>query len=96
MPNVVTVVGTPDDAEDADYYVCQRTEGESYFKDDLYDFCCKCGEKVRYRPHGPSIPKKICIVCALPEMENSTTEGDLEVTLTQKTADEVAAYLKRQ
>lgn len=58
-------VVSDEEAETCDYYICVRASSPSLFEDDLYDFCCECGEKVRYRPHGPTVPKKICVECLM-------------------------------
>jgi hypothetical protein len=95
MANKITVT-TGDEAESADYYVCGRAATtKQLFDDDLYDFCCKCGEKVRYRPHGPTVPKKICMECVMPELDEEAKKGELGILTTEKTMEEVRNFFRR-
>ena len=92
MANEARISNDTDEHESADYYVCVRADdGPAHFTDDLYDFCCECGEKVRYRPHGPVAPKKICLQCVLPSMVEAKARGDLEVVTSDKSAAEFKA-----
>lgn len=81
-----------DEAETADYYVCVKASKPSIFHDDLFDFCSKCGEKVRHRPHGPTIPKKICMECAL-EIHNFAPD-EIEHMISLGTKEEFMDYLE--
>ena len=95
MANKITVA-TGDEAESADYYVCGRAATtKQLFDDDLYDFCCKCGEKVRYRPHGPTVPKKICVECVMPDLDKEAKKGELGILTTEKTMEEVRNFFRR-
>ena len=96
MANDFHVTEDGDDMESANYYVCAPATQRALFDDDLYDFCCKCGIKVRYRPHGPTIPKKICLPCAAPDMNTAFDKGELEVITDPKSVKEVERILKRQ
>jgi len=58
-----------EEAETVDYVVCVPASTPSRFTDDFFGDCCKCGVKVRYRWHMPRKPKKICLECAVKEME---------------------------
>lgn len=95
MANELKIIQNSEEAEDADYFVCIRASSYSPFKDNLFDFCCKCGEKVQFRPHGPTVPKKICFECVMPELLEEAKKGELEISCTEKTAQEVAKHLKR-
>lgn len=53
----------PDVAETCDYIVCVPWEGEHHFADDVRGTCCKCSVEVRFRPHAPKQPKRICMSC---------------------------------
>lgn len=89
MANEARINDDEDEHESAHFYVCARAaDHPAHFTDDLYDFCTECGEKVRYRPHGPVAPKKICIQCALPSMVKAKERGELEVVASNKSADE--------
>lgn len=88
MANEARISDDEDDHESADYYVCARATSQAHFTDDLYDFCCECGEKVRYRPYGPRAPKKICLECAMPSMVKAKERGELEVVSSNRSADE--------
>ena len=95
MPNKITVTADHE-AEEADYYVCCRAATtKQLFDDDLYDFCCKCGEKVRYRPSGPTVPMKVCVECAMPDLEKEAKKGELNVLTTEKTMEEVRNFFRR-
>ena len=53
-----------DEAEQADFLVCVRsTIHPGYFDDDEFGHCCRCGHEVRFRPHAPKQPKRICMEC---------------------------------
>lgn len=95
MANELNIYNNSDEAEDADYFVCVRADVVTPFKDNLFDFCCKCGEKVQFRPHGPTVPKKICFPCVMPKLAEQAKKGELEIACTKKTAEEVAKHLKR-
>jgi len=86
-------VASDDEAEEADFLVCVRASEPSVFDDDLYDFCCKCSEKVRHRPHAPIVPKRICMVCAMAAMAEG--EEPAEHCITETSLDEARRYLKR-
>lgn len=88
MTNNVYVSDDEDDAEGADYYICARASMPAKFDDDLFDFCCRCDEKVRYRPHGPMTPKKLCIECATPDILKKIEDGTLEAVTTTKAMKE--------
>ena len=89
MANKITVSDDPDEAESAEYYVCVRASTPAKFDDDLYDFCCLCSEKVRYRPHGPTAPKKVCLECVSDDLEKQVQQGKLEVVLTNRVIQEI-------
>lgn len=95
MPNEVNVVST-DDAEAAEYVVCVRATDFSPYKDNVFSFCCECGEKVQHRPHVPTVPKKICLKCATPMMEEAAKNKSLEIDVTKETAAEVKRYFRGQ
>lgn len=50
---------------DEDFYVCALKTDYSLYNDDRFGVCCKCGTEIRFRPHAPTEPKKICVACAL-------------------------------
>jgi hypothetical protein len=96
MANSVTISDDADDAESADYFVCILATDPTAFTDNVFDFCCKCGVKVQHRPHGPTVPKRICISCAMPGLERDAAKGELEVMATSRTAQEVAAHFRKR
>ncbi|SRR6266446_1833698 len=89
-------IGTQEDGEDCDYAVCIRATSPLVFPDNLVSTCCKCGCTIQYRPYAPKTPAKICLECAIPDMDNSFGEDDLRVMITPKTAAEVAAYFQKK
>lgn len=96
MANKVEVSDDEDRAESVEWYVCGRADStKQVFPDDLYDFCSKCGAKVRHRPHGPVAPKKICVECAMPSIIKDEKAGDLHIVTTSKVIQEVRTILKR-
>lgn len=90
MPNEVRINNDTDEHESAHFFVCARVSDVpvGYFADDLFDFCTECGEKVRFRPHGPIAPKKICVQCALPSLIEAKSKGELEIVASAKSAKE--------
>ena len=52
------------EAETADMVVCVPWEWGSPFSDDICGYCVTCGRSIRYRPHAPKRPPKICLKCA--------------------------------
>lgn len=57
--------------------VCMRSEGfESPFADDKRAPCALCGEELVHRPHAPEPSRKICNVCAEPELEAARARGE--------------------
>lgn len=85
-----------EEAEDADFYVCGRSATTTQvFDDDLYGFCCKCGEEVRYRPHGPKAPRKICAECVMPDLNQQASKGELTILTTDEVMREVRDFFRR-
>lgn len=95
MPNELTI-GTPEEGEDADYYVCIPVTDPLAFPDNLVDECCQCGQAIQHRPHYPITPRKICLACATPDMEKDAKKGELEIMISPKTAQEVADYYRKK
>lgn len=76
-----------------DFVVCVLASNPLVFPDNVFDFCCECGEEVQLRPHVPKGPKRICYGCA----GDLEADGDeIQVMISQKTADEVAAYYRKK
>jgi hypothetical protein len=63
------LVVSPEEAEKCEYLICVRTTVPAYFPDDLIGECCSCQQPVRYRPTSPKAPPRICMECALEQME---------------------------
>lgn len=83
------------DGEDADYFVCVPLTSPLKFPDNLVSTCSKCGKSVQHRPIHPKTPKKICMPCAMPEMEIRAMSDDLHVQVRPEAMDEVMAYFKK-
>ena len=58
-----------DDAENVDFLVCSRARDELLLPDNFVGECCVCGVKVEYRWHAPRKPKRICMECAIEQMQ---------------------------
>ena len=86
----------PDEAEEADYYVCISMTNPLTFPDNMIDACCKCGNAIQHRPHYPVGIKKICMSCIQPDMERDAKNGELTIQITPQTAKEVAEYLHKK
>jgi hypothetical protein len=56
---------TNEQAEQAEFLICDPVIGELQFPDNLTDFCYDCGHKVQFRWHAPRNPKRICWACVL-------------------------------
>ena len=95
MPNKITVE-TQDEGEDSDYVVCALVTEPLYFADNMVSECCKCGQKVQFRPHAPKLPPRICMSCIKPDMEREAEIGELEVMITPKTAADLADYFRKK
>jgi hypothetical protein len=54
-----------EEAEKCDWVVCMPWKGVHYFDDDVMGRCAVCGIEVRYRPHAPKKPPRICVECAI-------------------------------
>jgi hypothetical protein len=88
MPNELIVTNDEDELESCHSYVCVRASVPGMFDDDLYDFCTMCGEKVRYRPGGPTTIKKVCLECVSADLEKAAEKGELQIRATPKTMRE--------
>lgn len=67
---------TPDqdqDPENVDYLVCARAVGAPAFAGNFIAACWVCGVAVEYRWDAPHRPKKICMQCAIKQMEKEET-----------------------
>ncbi len=80
--------------ESAEYHVCLRADRPTPFTDNIFDLCCKCGEKVQLRPGGPTVPKKICLPCAMPDMVRAQEKGELETVVSRETIEVMARKLR--
>jgi hypothetical protein len=65
----ITVLTSDEEAENVEYLVCAVMTEEPMFEDNFVGNCCVCGTKVQYRWHAPRKPKKICMQCAVKQME---------------------------
>jgi len=93
MPNEFRVVEDASEMEESEYMVCIKATVKTPFADNVFDLCCKCGEKVQMRPGGPTIPKPICLECAMPDMLEAEKKNELEV-MASKEAMEALARLR--
>lgn len=91
MANKHTVLKSVEDLpKEEGVYLCARAEDvPDFFGDSLYGVCSECGERVIYRPHGPTHLTKVCLPCALPELAKLSAEGELNVFTTEKVVQEV-------
>lgn len=63
-PLPITVV-SGEDAEKAEFVICARKTTPAHFAGDDSGVCCACGEEVRFRPHAPKKPPKMCMECMI-------------------------------
>lgn len=64
----VTVV-SDDEANLADFVVCALASTPSPFTDNETGTCSKCGAAIIFRPYIPKGPPRICLQCAMIEVE---------------------------
>ena len=95
MTNRIEIVD-PGEAECADTVVCRRLTQPLLLPDNLIDLCSKCGEAIQFRPNAPKLPPKVCDRCAIPIVEAEAAKGELVTMITQKTADEIADWLRKK
>jgi hypothetical protein len=58
-------------AETADIVVCALWSWPGFAADDVRGACGLCTVPIRFRPHAPKRPVKVCMVCA-PEWLEAT------------------------
>lgn len=75
-----------EEAEEADFVVCVRSDQATPFTDNLHSPCSECGVSVQYRPHAPKKPKRICMECAVGLLEDEDLEDSIITTETQQEA----------
>jgi hypothetical protein len=51
-------------AEEATYAICAPADWPARFDDDEFGTCIACGKSIRFRPHCPRKPSKLCVPCA--------------------------------
>ena len=95
MANGIRIVDD-EEAASADFMVCMPASTPAVFPDDVFDFCCRCDAKVRHRPDAPRSLKKICMPCALPEMEAEHARDELEIVTTPSQLASLAPFLRRK
>jgi len=67
-------VVSDEQCEQSDYVACVKWSTPGHFDDDLQGTCCRCGVSVRFRPHAPKKPPRICLQCLLKEVEEIDAE----------------------
>lgn len=87
------IVDDGTNGEDCEGMVCMRATDPLMMADNLVGECSECGSKVQYRPHNPKHLVKICLECALPEMNKAAQEGDLSIVITEKARQDVLKKL---
>lgn len=83
------------DGEDADYFVCLELTDPMKFPDNLVSTCSKCRNPIQHRPVYPKGPKKICMTCAMPEIQIQGDSGTLHVQISPNAASDLADYFKK-
>lgn len=84
------VASSVDEIRKCDFVVCVLASAQVPLPDNVFDFCCECGEEVQLRPHVPKGPKRICYACARkldPELGRPM--------ISQRTADEIKVRKRR-
>lgn len=71
-PGVTAEIVDEAEAEEAAAVICMRVEDmpNPLFDDDEIGECSLCHEPIRYRPHVPKKPPKICSRCMIEAMQN--------------------------
>ncbi|MCB1534874.1 MAG: hypothetical protein KDJ44_09150 [Rhodoblastus sp.] len=69
-PLAINVV-SDEEAEKAAFVICVRWTVPAVFADDEQGTCCACGAAVRFRPHAPKKPPRICMECIVEKLERS-------------------------
>lgn len=67
--NMPTNVMSNEEAEKADFVVCNSVTVHSVFDDNVFTTCVDCGQGIYHRPTAPKRPKKICLPCLLKREE---------------------------
>jgi hypothetical protein len=70
---------TDQELEGASVIVCALASSPAHFEDDQFSPCCECQQMVRYRPHAPTKPKRICLRYAMPMIEERMRKGDFSI-----------------
>lgn len=92
MTNTFKIIDD-DEAEKAQFFVCMRVGGKPLLMaDNLVGTCTECGEQIQFRPHGPTKPKKVCMECAMPIIEDQAAKGKFDAMATTKTLDDLKKY----
>jgi hypothetical protein len=69
-PELPPIEVIPDEeAEKVDFLVCTLADTPTPFEDNLVGNCHFCGKKVQYRWHAPRKPKRVCLECAVIQLE---------------------------
>jgi len=84
------------EAEEAAYLACIPADGDTYYADNLFGYCCRCGTKVQFRPHAPVKPKRLCTKCGLEETVKAAQDPDGFIGATEETVNDVREYFRRE
>jgi hypothetical protein len=65
-----------EEAETVDFLVCAAVppSGKMLLADNFVGICCSCGTKVQYRWHAPRRPKRICMSCAVKQLDQTAVD----------------------
>jgi hypothetical protein len=93
-PNEVEIVDTRDDGEIANYVVCAPVRpGDDHatlVPGSKQENCCRCGRLVWTSPTAPVTPQRVCLYCALPDIN----AGGVKLVVSKETIVEVQTALK--
>jgi hypothetical protein len=76
-PGLPAIEIIPDEeAETVDFLVCAAVppSGKMLLADNFVGICCSCGTKVQYRWHAPRRPKRICMSCAVKQLDQTAVD----------------------
>jgi hypothetical protein len=76
-PDLPAIEVIPDEeAETVDFLVCAPVppSGKLLLADNFVGTCCSCGTQVQYRWHAPRRPKKICMSCAIKQLDQMAVD----------------------
>jgi hypothetical protein len=85
---------TDDELANAPFIICAPASDPALFADDNFGDCAECGQRVRFRPHVPPGPKRICLPCAAPMILEAMNSGTFKAGLSSESIKELNRFGK--